>query len=197
MMRESWKYSLFVLFALAGLLYSCGGDKGDNQEGDKPSKDTLMSKIKEMEDSLKNLQANINEVKQVPNLTRIEYINRLLEFYHAYPEDELAAECLDKVHMVYSGMNVHIRAIQYADTLLQKYPNYINRAMVIESQGASYDIFLQPRDSVKVRYYYEMLLKENPKMDKEKRKGIQERLKYNHLTFEEYIDKQMEAITKK
>jgi hypothetical protein len=191
------KYNFLVFSAVSFLLFACGGNSTEQSETDKPTKEALVQKITEMEDSLRNLQANIDQVKQVPNLTRIEYINRLLELYHLYPEDPKAAECLDKVHMVYSGMNVHIRAVQYADTLLEKYPEYVNRAMVLESVGSSYDIFMQPRDSAKVRLYYEKLLKENPKMDKEKRKGIQERLKYNHLNFDQYIDKQMEMISKK
>ena len=191
------RYSVLIFVAASMVLFACGGNSTETSEKEKPSKEILIDKIKQMEDSLRNLQANADQVKQVPNLTRIEYINRLLDYYYNYPEDQLAAECLDKVHMVYSGMNVHIRAIQYADTLLQKYPDYMNRAMVLESIGSSYDIFLQPRDSAKVRHYYEQLLKENPNMDKEKRKGIQERLKYNHLNFDQYIDKQMEMISKK
>ncbi len=191
------KYSFLIFVAASMMVYSCGGESKETSETEKPTKEALVEKIKYMEDSLRNLQANLDQVKQVPNLTRIEYINRLLDYYYNYPEDPLAAECLDKVHMVYSGMNVHIRAIQYADTLLEKYPDYVNRAMVLESIGSSYDIFMQPRDSAKVRFYYEKLLKENPGMDKEKRKGIQERLKYNHLNFDQYIDKQMEMISKK
>lgn len=191
------KYSFIIFVAVSAVLVACGGKSSGESATEKPTKEGLVNKIKEMEDSLRNLQANASQVKQVPNLTRIEYINRLLEFYHNFPEDPQASECLDKVHMVYSGMNVHIRAIQYADTLLTKYPDYVNRAMVLESVGSSYDIFMQPRDSAKVRFYYEKLLKENPKMDKEKIKGIQERLKYNHLNFDQYIDKQMEMISKK
>ena len=190
------KYSYFLLIPFLAFLFACGGSE-EGSKDDKPSKEELVGKIKEMEDSLKNLQANMDVVKQVPNLTRIEFINRLLEYYHNYPEEDYAAECLDKVHMVYSGMNVHVRAIQYADTLLEKYPKYVNRALVIESQGSSYDIFMQPRDSAKVRYYYELLLKENPEMDKEKQMGIKERLKYNHLNFDQFVDMKMKSIAVK
>lgn len=190
------KAKLIVGLTLLLIFAACGNDKkGD--DAPKPSKEELKGSIKQMEDSLKGLQANLSEIKQIPNLTRIELINRLLAFYYNYPEDTFAAECLDKVHMTYSGMNVHEKAIAYADTLLTKYPKYVNRAMILESQGSSYDIFIQPRDSAKVRYFYEMLLKENPSMDKDKRAGIKDRLKNNHLNFDQFIDKKMNEIAQK
>lgn len=180
---------LGVLFVSA---YSCSGDNKDKDA--KPTKTELKARIKEMEDSLQGLQAQLNEIKQIPNLTHFELINRLLDFYHYYPEDPYAAECLDKVHMKYSGMNIPLKAVQYADTLLMKYPKYPNRAMVLESQGSNYDIFMEPRDTAKVRYYYEMLLKENPKMDVEKRAGIQDRLNHLEMNFDQYIEYRMTQI---
>jgi hypothetical protein len=189
-MKTKW---IFRLILLAGLFYACGSEK--NEQAVKPTREELISRIKEMEDSLKGLQADLNEIKQIPNLTHFELINRLLDFYHTYPEDNYSAECLDKVHMKYSGLNIHPRAVEYADTLLLKYPKYVNRAMVLESQGSTYDVFIQPRDTSKVRYYYELLLKENPSMDKDKKSGIKDRLKHLDMTFDEFIDYKMNAIT--
>ncbi|MFN5147861.1 MAG: hypothetical protein ACK5EK_02540 [Flavobacteriia bacterium] len=189
-MKTKW---IFRLILLAGLFYACGSEK--NEQAAKPTREELITRIKEMEDSLKGLQADLNEIKQIPNLTHFELINRLLDFYHTYPEDNYSAECLDKVHMKYSGLNIHPRAVEYADTLLLKYPKYVNRAMVLESQGSTYDVFIQPRDTSKVRYYYELLLKENPSMDKDKKSGIKDRLKHLDMTFDEFIDYKMNAIT--
>jgi hypothetical protein len=189
-MKTKW---IYLMILVIGFAYSCGGDK--SKDGDKPSKEELISRIKEMEDSLKGLQANLNETKQIPNLTHFELIDRLLTYYHNYPEDPYSAECLDKVHMKYSGLNIPIRAAQYADTLLLQYPDYPNRAMVLESQGSTYDVFIQPRDTSKVRYYYELLLKENPKMEKDKREGIKDRLNHLDMNFDEFIEYKMNAIS--
>lgn len=191
-MKTKWIYLVILVLGVAS---ACGNDK--SKEGDKPSKEELVSRIKEMEDSLKGLQANLNETKQIPNLTHFELIDRLLTYYHNYPEDPYSAECLDKVHMKYSGLNIPIRAAQYADTLLKEYPDYPNRAMVLESQGSTYDIFIQPRDTSKVRYYYELLLKENPNMAKDKREGIKDRLNHLEMNFDEFIDYKMNAISAK
>ena len=124
----------------------------------KPSKTELKAKIKEMEDSLVQLQADLTTTKQIPNLTHFELINRLLDYYHNYPEDPISAEYLDKVHMKYSGLNIYEQAVKYADTLLASYPAYKNRALVLESQGSSYDVFPEIRDTAKVRYYYKLLM---------------------------------------
>lgn len=190
-MKKSILLIVSLCFGIGFFLQSCDSDsKGTG----KPTKEDLKARIKEMEDSLKGLQVNIAEVKQIPNLTHFELINRLLDYYHNYPEDSYSAECLDKVHMKYSGMNIHERAVQYADTLLEKFPNYVNRALVLESQGSAYDIFIQPRDTAKVRKYYTLLLKENPKMGKDKAEGIRDRLEHLYMDFDKFIEYKMKNV---
>ncbi len=141
----------------------------------------------ELRDLSKSQNMNVEEYKK----TEESYIQKLISFYRTYPESEKAPECLDKVHMVYSGTGNFELASKWADTLLNKYPNYANRAIVLESQASTYDAMITPRDSVKVRKYYTMLLKEFPNLDKDKRDGIVKRLEYNKLTFDEYIIVQM------
>jgi hypothetical protein len=193
-MKVFYKSSFILVFSMLALFAaSCGESSADKSK--KPSKELLKKHIKEMEDSLKGLQANLNEIKQIPNLTHFELINRLLEYYHNYPEDVYAAECLDKVHMKYSGMNIHERAVLYADTLLKEYPKYVNRSLVLESQGSAYDIFIHPRDTSKVRYYYTLLMKENPNMEKDKKEGIEDRLKHLNMNFDEFINYKMDNMT--
>lgn len=184
------KYLFISVFAIVAV--ACSTSSKD--EKDKPSKTELKAKIKEMEDSLVQLQADLSSIKQIPNLTHFELINRLLDYYHNYPEDPISAEYLDKVHMKYSGLNIYEQAVKYADTLLMNYPDYKNRALVLESQGSSYDVFPEIRDTSKVRYYYTLLIKENPKMNREKIKGIKERLKHLNLTFDQYIEFKMKSF---
>jgi len=188
------KKNQLAAFGFAGimlLLYSCGGGEQKKEEVVKPSKEELRASIKVMEDSLKNLQANQLPVQ---NLHRMELINRLRLYYESYSKDNYSSVCLDNIHMIYSGMGVHELSIAYADTLLEKYPKYENRAMVLESQGSNYDVFISPRDSAMVRYYYSLLLKENPDLDKDKRQGIIDRLAQNNLTFDEYLNKKIKDM---
>jgi hypothetical protein len=188
------KKLIFAFIALNIFLCACNESSNNNS---KPSREQLKTRIKEMEDSINTLQQHLSVIKKIPNLTHFELVNRLLDYYHNYPEDAFAAECLDKVHMKFAGLNIPTKAAEFADTLLLKYPKYANRAMVLESQGSTYDIFILPRDTVKVRYYYELLLKENRDMDKEKRAGIRDRLDHLDMTFDEFINYKMNAITVK
>ena len=55
---------IFSVIVFVGLIYSCNGE-------DKPSKEALVERITQMEDSLKGLQANLAQTKQIPNLTHI------------------------------------------------------------------------------------------------------------------------------
>jgi hypothetical protein len=79
---------------------------------------------------------------------------------------------------------------------LKFFPNYKNRDFVLESLGSSYDIYIEPRDTSKVRYYYELLLKEKT-VKNDKKAEIRARLKYLHLDLFEYINFQNSPISKK
>jgi hypothetical protein len=183
-MRQIFYFAIFL--SILGV-YSCGSDK---KKDNKPSLEELKKRVNVFEDSLNSKQKSN---QSIVSLEKIELINRLLDIYHNYPENDLSASCLDKVHMIYSGLGAYDRSAAYADTLLTKYPKYKNRALVLESQASNYDIFLTPRDTARVRLYYSTLLKEYPKLDPEKIKSIKDRLKQNHLSFDEYINFQLQS----
>ena len=120
----------------------------------------------------------------------MELINRHIAYFKAYPEDDFSAECLDKVHMIYSGMGAYQKSASFADSLLEKFPKYAGRSLILQSQASNYDIFLVPRDTTKVRVYYDMLLG-GESLDMEvwrEREAIELRLKFLHLDFDRYID---------
>lgn len=170
-----------ILLFLIPVLFSCGG------ESTHISKD----QIKELENRLKN--APSNDVNHTDEL-RDSLVVSLLEFYHANPEDPFSPECLDKVHLLYSAKMDYISAARYADTLLNKYPDYVNRLMVIESQFNTYDMFIQPRDKEKAKYYLELLLKEDKEMDADRRADFEYRLKYIDLTIEQLMERNMTEL---
>ena len=180
----------FIPVLFFSLLISCSGSNSSKNETEI---ENLKELIVQKEDSLSQLQ---KENKPIPRDKHFELIQSLNDFYLAFPNDKYAPVCLDKIQMSYSGLGVFHRAIEYADLLIKKYPKYINRPMILESQASNYDIFQQPRDTVKVRYYYELLLKENPKLDKDKKEGIQMRLQHLNLTFDEYIDFIANSVSK-
>jgi hypothetical protein len=87
--------------------------------------------------------------------------------------------------MIYEQLRAPLQARAYADTLLADFPNYKNRALIYESLASSYDIN-EPRDTAKVRYYFNLLLDE-PGLTTQKKKDIKKRLAHLELSFEEYI----------
>lgn len=185
------RYFVVSYFALFLLLFGCDSAKKENET--KPSKTELKARIKEMEDSLLGLQNNLANIKKIPNLTHLELINRLLEYYHAYPKDTYAPVCLEKVHMKYTGLNIQERAVAYGDTLLSSYPDYENKALILESMGSAYDVFILPRDTNKVRKYYGELLQLSS-VPVSKKQEIKFRLQHLNLTFDELIEMQLNKI---
>jgi hypothetical protein len=173
------RLSIFTILTCF-FLFSCR----DTPE-QKSKKENLREGIASYEDSLANLQKDPKKAAKITSLAQIELINRLLAYSRAFPADTFSADCLFKTHMIYEHLRAPREARAYGDTLLQRFPNYKNRILVIESMGSSYDIN-EPRDTAMVRKYYNLLLKE-PKMPAQKKKDIKARLAKLDLTFEQYI----------
>jgi hypothetical protein len=161
-------------------LFSCG-----ESAEHKSKKEDLRGRITSYEDSLANLQKDPQKAAQITSLAQIELINRLKTYTKAFPKDTFSADCLFKIHMIYEHLRAPREARAYGDTLLERFPDYKNRLLVIESLGSSYDINA-PRDTAMVRKYYTLLL-ESPKIPTQKKKDIKARLAKLDLTFEEYI----------
>ena len=145
----------------------------------------MRERITSYEDSLANLQKDPQKAAQITSLAQIELINRLRTYTKTFPQDTFSADCLFKIHMIYEHLRAPREARAYGDTLLERFPDYKNRLLVIESLGSSYDINA-PRDTAMVRKYYNLLLQE-PKMPTQKKKDIKARLARLDLTFEDYI----------
>jgi tetratricopeptide (TPR) repeat protein len=175
------KVLYFIVFTL--LLFSCGGQNDS-------AKTELKDKITNLEDSMTIISQNLKPGEIMSSELHEELIGLLKEYSLSYSDDVYAPEYLDKLHLIYSGRGDYAQSTKYADTLINNYPDYINRAMILESQAIAYDFNIKPRDTSKVRYYYELLLNEYPDLPQEKSQGIKSRLKNLHLTIEEIMKMQ-------
>jgi outer membrane protein assembly factor BamD (BamD/ComL family) len=119
------------------------------------------------------------------------YIDLLKTAAEQEPDNELTPTYLDRVHMWYLVKHDAVNAVKWAEMVVEKYPKYVNRQMLLESLATIYDSDITPRDSAKVRKYYMQLLNEYPNIDASVKEDVLGRLKYNNLTFEEYIMKQI------
>lgn len=173
---------ILLLSLLTWITFSC-----DRKDG----KIELRESISSFEDSIRKLSNNLQPGERIPSVLNQELIELLVSYYHKYPDDVHAPEYLDKVHLMYSAMKNYSLSAKYADTILLKYKNYINRNFILESQASAYDIFIKPRDTAKVRYYNELLLEENKDLPKEKIEEIKFRLRNLHLSIDEIISTQI------
>ena len=169
---------------LLTLVYSCNQSSDQTEDATPLTREELKASIKEMEDSLMMISSQ-KSTGATLSLSQQELINRLTAYYRVYPEDPYSADCLFKVQMAYSGLNAHRKSIAYGDTLLTKFPSYKNKHLVIESNIAALDVFLEPRDTAAIRSYYTMLLADN-EYPKSKKAEIRRRLKFINLTIFEY-----------
>ncbi|PHR36720.1 MAG: hypothetical protein COA38_01475 [Fluviicola sp.] len=188
---------LFGIIAISALLVSCGGEDKKGENADKgfystevPEADVLRVGIKQLEDSLMKISQNTNINKTVTNLVQQAYLEKLKLMYEAYPKDKDAALSLRKVYMMYSAMGVSELSVKYADSLIEKYPEYDERWLALQSNAVYYDMEVEPRDKDKVRFYLEKLIKEYPKLDPEIIEQAKSRLETIDLTFEELIKQQ-------
>ncbi|MCH2230754.1 MAG: hypothetical protein MK105_10455 [Crocinitomicaceae bacterium] len=170
-----------VLFSIILFLFAaCADEKAE-----------MLKKIKDTETAIFEKSQNLGPGEVMSPEDDQALIDVLLDFYRAFPEDEHAPECLDKVHMKYTGLADFKNAAAYGDTLLTNYKNYVNRAMILESLANIYDMNVSPRDTSKVRFYNELLLSENPDMTAEKAEDIRYRLDNIELSIVELIQKRI------
>lgn len=189
----------FIIVLVLLNLVACKTDEAKAKPSKAPkalSKEDLKMSVKYMEDSITALYSNPKTANSIPSLTQIELINRLKLYYKNFPNDAYSADCLFKIHIKYSDLKAHKEAMAYGDTLISKFPNFKNRDFLLESMASSYDVVIEPRDTAKVRKYYNLLLKEKS-LTSEKRQDIMVRLKHMELNFFEFIDFQSKQTTKR
>lgn len=187
---------LFGIITIAAVVVSCGGEEKGTEKGDGkfyttevPDAEVLRVGIKQLEDSITKVSRS-NTDEKVTNLLQQACLEKLKLMYRAYPKDKDAALSLQKVYMMYSGMGAGELSAKYADSLIEKYPDYEQGWLALQSNALYYDREVVPRDKEKVRYYLEKLLKDYPNLDPETIADTKSRLSTIDLTFEELIKKQ-------
>ena len=125
--------TLLALFTIA----SCGNDTQN-----KLSPEQL--KVQELESKIMELSKGEYSVKEMDS-SRVELIEALNTLYEADISDSVSAQTLDKMQLAYSAMHDYVNAAHISDTLINNYPDYPNRELVLESQANNYDMFIIPR----------------------------------------------------
>ncbi len=166
---------LTLFFVAVIILASCGESSSHISSNWSDGQKSAIGSIKKLEATALDLPMNSAADAENLKKVKLQLIDSLLSYFRSYPKDTLAPVYLDKVHMLYSGMGEYRTASTYADMVLNQYPKYVNRQMVIESQIVNYDIFITPRNADKVKQYIELILKEK-QLSTEARKEYESRL---------------------
>lgn len=180
------KYVFVSLIACTILMASC------SSEGER-SQEEIKTDISDKEAQLAKLSEKIKSMDELDS-ANTQLLDVLLEYYHTYPDDEYAANCLSKVHMVHSRSGEYNLAAAYADTLLQKYPKFVDRSQMIESQIQAYEMLIKPRNVEKIKKYLQLWLKENKNAPKEKIEDMQYHLKYVDMSLEDRMRQNMQEL---
>jgi len=85
------------------------------------------------------------------------------------------ANYVDKLQQLYLQEKKYALSISWTDSLLAYYPTYPQKAALLLNAATTAEIYL--KDEHKMRYYYERLLREHPKLKKEIVEMVELRLK--------------------
>ena len=90
-------------------------------------------------------------------------------------KNEHSAIYLDKLQQLYLQEKKYALSLSWTDTLLTRFPLYKEKAALLLNAATTAEVYL--KDEKKMRYYYERLLLEHPKLKQEIVAMVQLRLK--------------------
>lgn len=183
--RKGGLVNLVMFSMLLGGIYSCSSDSEDKgiDTEQEVSTEFLKERIQEMDDSLKVLfeMKMEDDNFKIDRLVYHEAINRCIEFYHTFPEDNYAPYAIEKAAGMYDALRISQKATEWRDTLIANYPDYDRILFVYEYQKANYDSF-EAYEPEKIKYYIEKMLALDD-LPAEKREELEFRLEHIDLDF--------------
>ena len=175
-------------FPVVVILFSCENKNDTNTTDENQKKESvassrdlpyLLSRVKQLEDSITS-EVSKNPSNRIGSFVFLDLINRLKDVANNFPKAPETASCLFKLHMKYGEMKAYKESIAYGDTLMERFPDFKDRDLVLQSIATTYDIFVKPRDAEKVSFYLEQLL-QSKSLSEDEKKEIKTRLKFINL----------------
>ena len=136
--------------SLTLLLFSCGNG---NQSANGVSRQSCLDSIKAIESKLKTIQT--------PDAYTYNHaISIYTRFANNFPNDTMTPGCLFDAANISMSLNQYQRAINFYDTISQKYPTFKRAADCIFIRGFIYNDKL--KDTAKARAMYQMVIDKYP-----------------------------------
>lgn len=175
----------WIVIALLIIVSACGEKESGEEETVTVA--SLKDKINAIDDSLVGLTADFldGKIEKIDRLVYHEAINRNIDFYNHFPENEFAPFALEKVSSMYMSLKVEDKAADWRDTILINYPDFKRTLDILELQKAYYDGY-DNFEQEKVEEYTKRMLERDDLTD-EKRADLEFRLEHIDKSFKELI----------
>ena len=127
----------------------------------------VQKRIHALEDSLHVSYEKLmnNSVDTLPLQTIQLLTSNYKRAFRLDVKNEHSAIYLDKLQQLYLQEKKYALSLSWTDTLLTRFPNYKEKAALLLNAATTAEVYL--KDENKMRYYYERLLLEHPKLKKE------------------------------
>jgi hypothetical protein len=177
--------NILMLVVFSSVISACSSDVNRDEQGADQEVTTVLLKerIQEIDDSLKVLFEKKMEDDnfQIDRLVYHEGINRCIEFYRTFPENDYAPYAIEKAAGMYDALRITQKAVEWRDTLIANYPNYDRMLFVLEQQKVNYDSF-EVYEPEKIKFYIEKMLQLET-LTADKREELEFRLDNINLNF--------------
>lgn len=151
-------------------------------------KKSISLKEKNLQKYYQDLMVGEKSIDTLPDKLINSLLSEYQVFYKTYPKDTTTPYYLDKIHQLFTQEKQYAYAVDWVDTLLNHYPKYRNKSLVLYSAATSSDLNLM--DTNRVKRYYQKMLNECPKLKIEVKNQINHRMKYLRIPYLEYVSKQ-------
>ena len=137
----------------------------------------VSKRISILEDTLHTSYERLmrNEIDTLPMHTIHRLESNYKRAFSLNRKNVVVSIYLDKLQQLYLQERKYALSIAWTDTLLLHFPHYKQKAALLLNAATTAEIYL--KDQQKMRYYYERLLREHPKLKKEVVEMVEFRLK--------------------
>lgn len=176
---------LFKILLISIMLYTCSST-------DKNIKTNNSSHIS-IEERIKVLKEIEKQTIYTNNIVDSSKLNTLVmkyeELIHDFPEDSLSSQYYYKLSMFYSMNANENKALHVSENLMQKCSKGLQqqeKKYVLQNIISIYDMNQSIRDTIKLKYWYNELLKLDS-LSQDEKDSYEQRIQNLHLNFEEII----------
>ena len=122
-------------------------------------KDSLFTFEKVFNDSARSMEKEVRIALETNiSVARQEFINRNVTYYTSFPKDSLSVHCLMNIYHLYDKIQAYEKAISYMDTIEVNYPDFPLPIGLLFQKAVNLDLFIEPRDTSRIRKCYERVL---------------------------------------